>query len=539
MGPHLLLTRAAVAALAIVASTLAMTASPRARAGVPLPEPGLPLGPVLGNLSYHGDLLVGVEGEDTDEFAGRLAEGELLSVRIRVPFSSGLYPALDVVGPDGLARPVDVRSRKLGRDLEIRAWPVPETGIWTVRVRPLLQTFGAYDLRLAVIRARTVRVDVDADDDGTPAVVDVPVHALAGSKLDVRVTARGRGPAPVIEALVGPTGADVRDDAGALAVESAEKRRGRLTLAIDALPAGDGLYVVRVGAPAGHGALAVTASVVSPPRAKGKRKLSKSEPFLDVRKFPIRGVKERSIRLAGRNFASSATVLFGDTPGTEVFVDPSGTFLDVHPPQLVEGSTSRIAVVNPDGQAYERDAYFYYVPTPRLEDLVDRQGATVRGASTAGGRVVRFVGANFQTGVFLTFGASGDVLPQILSETMIEAVVPPGEAGEVEVHLFDAYLHDVQPPFLFEYKAPPTFAASPYTPATALTDGTTIVDIAGDGFGFADEVIFDGEAVPTTWLSPFGLRFTVPATTAGTHRIGVRDRVGTVANGPDLTVTEP
>jgi hypothetical protein len=352
------------------------------------------------------------------------------------------------------------------------------------------------------------------------------------------VTVKAKGAAAAIAALRDPAGGDVLDAAGLPAVESVRKQRGGLSLHAVPLQEGDGAYVLRVTAPAGHDGFEVRASVVSPPRARGRRRLTTAEPWMEPRAFPVRGVQERTLRVRGRGFSTglAPTVLFGDTPGSEVTVDPYGTYLDVRPPRLDGGTLLRVAVVNPDGQAFERADYFYYVPEPRVDDVVDLAGNPVRGASTAGGRAVRVLGANFETGIFVQFGASADVLPQIRSATQMDIVTPSGAAGMVEVHFLDTYSHDVQPPFLFELKVPPTIATtSPYDPASPSGDGTAAVTVTGT-FDLEDVVLFDGQAVPTTWLAPWAVRFTVPATAAGIHAVAVRDRVGTVVTGPALPV---
>ena len=74
----------------------------------------------------------------------------------------------------------------------------------------------------------------------------------------------------------------------------------------------------------------------------------------------------------------------GDTaidgvPGTAVVVTAGGASLQVVPPDGAEGSTVAVAVVNADGQATERAAYFHYARPPVVTNLVRADGSPARG----------------------------------------------------------------------------------------------------------------------------------------------------------------
>ena len=495
------------------------------------------VGPQLGNVTYRGEIRIGPDGDDDDAFAGHLLRGERLSLRIVSPFQSPLFPEIVVVGPDGTPRDVGVRSRgNFGKVLELRNWVVPETGLWTVHVRSQLATQGDYTLRMSIRSRSPERIVVPRDKTGTvPADVDFAFDAIEGARLELRATSRDRT-APQIVALTDPAGATVRDEDSVPVVGAAIARKGRVTLGVEALASGDGTYHAQITAPAGHRGFEATARVIPPARPRGSRRLGPDEPWIAPRLGLLRGVKERTVRIDGRNFSKLVrpVVLFGNAKGTDVSVDPFGNYLDVKPPQLAEGATVRVAVVNPDGQAAERPAFFFYVPTPRVEDITDVTGAAVRGSSTAGGRKVRFKGTGFETGVYVRFGGSQDVLPQILDSGEMELRTPAQPAGTVEIHLLDGFLHDEVVQIAFEYKAPPAIDSPAYTPEIGVSLGS--VDIAGTGFEPTDVVLFDGSPAVTQWLSPFGLRFFVPVATSGQHAVSVIDRIGTVTACPNLTV---
>lgn len=501
-----------------------------------------PLGPGLGDLTYRTQIRTTAQGADADEYAGVLSAGERLSVAVVSPFQSGLLPALEFVGPDGAARRVEVRARVLGKQLEVRDWPVPETGRWTVRVASILGTYGKYSVRFRVRSPAPFRTEVEPDEEGVvPVDTELAFDALPGSRLDLRAEVR-KGPAPQLVSLVGPDGTDVPGVSGPAAGDAVEGPHA-VRLRLNDVGPQCGTYRARFTAPAGHGGFVATAQVTTPRRERGVRRLRADEPYLDPRITPLRGVKDLPVRLTGLHFSAAPppTVLFGDVPGTNVVVDPYGIHLDVTPPELPEGSTVRVAVVNPDGQVFERPGHFYYVPAPVVTDLVSidpvgADGEPVRGASTAGGRRVRLLGSNFQTGIFLRFGGSADVLPILRGDGRMDVTVPAHGAGIVEVHVLDAYLHDAVAPLAFEYKAPPEFAADPYMPATVAGDGTAWVTITGSGFAREDVVLFDGEPTQCVALPPFAIQFRVPVAAPGPHTVAIRDRVDTVTQGPDLTV---
>lgn len=498
-------------------------------------------GPPLGNVRYTAVIQDGPDGADTDDYSGELAAGERLSLRVKAPFRSPLFPLVQVVGPDGASRDVQFLFRKLGRDIELRSWPVDSTGRWTVRVGQRLGTTGEYTAKFSVRSPGATRITVPPDATGsTPADVTLPIEALEGSRVEIRLRGK-RGTMPAVTSLRDVGGADVVDELGGLAVAGAVTKRGSVTLVVPSIAAGSGSYEARLFAPAGHNGFTAQARVVPPKRATGKRRLSAEEPWFESRATAARGVHGRTLRIFGSGFSTTGEVkvLFGGVEGTTLSVESHGVWVDVDPPLLPGDRTYPVEIVNDDSQSYLRPAYFYYVPEPVLEAAVDRDGAPVIGASTEGGRVVRILGSGFQTGIFLRFGQSADVLPRIVSATEIEVTTPAHVEGVVDVRIFDAYLHDGTLPGTFEFKIPPVVGNPPYSPTTASTDGTTVLTVIGSSFQPTDEVLFDGSPLTTTYLGSQFLRVTIPAAAAGTHRIAVRDRVGTIAAAPDITLVAP
>lgn len=415
-----------------------------------------PADAAIGNVTYRAAIRHGQDGSDTDRYSGVLLAGERLSVRVDSPFLSGLYPRIALLGPDGVPRDVDiVRFGRLGRRLEIRDFEATETGRWTVQVTGELDSYGSYSVRFQVKPLPVVRTHVPADTTGAaPADITVPFSGLAASRIKVKASAR-RGPVPAIASLVDSSGNEVLDDRGEPVADSARKLNGRaMTLDVSGAGGSDGDYGVRITAPAGHREFTVTVQAIPVTRPRGVRRHRPDEPWIEPVAFAERGVHDLMLRIEGRNFSHlpQPAVLFDGIPATELDVDPYGTWIRCNPPVLPGGALAGVTVVNPDGQAYSRDGYYYYVPEPRIDDVVDSFDLPVRTGSSAGGTKVRILGAHFETGVYIRFGESEDVIPLIKSSGEITVTTPPHPAGEVSIVLLDGYLHEVVAPVTFTYE---------------------------------------------------------------------------------------
>ena len=502
-------------------------------AGTAVPE--LRTGPQIGNVTYRAEIRTTAEGEDEDTYSGRLARGERLTIKVVSPFQSGLYPAVELLGPDGLPRDVPLRSTRLGKVLEIRSFEVPETGRWTFRIAPILRTYGRYLVKFALRRAPPATVKVRADAVGQDEVVELRVDALEGARLDLRASGKKR--TPEVGAVLDPSGQDVPGADGPAAGD-VSVRHGVVSLKIPAIASGDGAYSAHVRLPAGHRGATLSVRTKAPERPRGSRKLSADEPWIEPRVSAIRGAEGATIRIRGRYlpYAPPPRVLFGEVPGTDVVVDPTETFLDVAAPALPEDALYDVTVVLKDGQSYSRPDYYYAVPTPRITDLLALDGTQVRAFGTGGGRTVQMIGSGYQTGMFIRVGASEDVLPQIRADGRAEFKLPAQPAGPQELRILDTYLHETVAPFLLEYKDPPVIDAAPFNPGSVFALAETAVFLKGSGFEPTDEVLFDGHPVQTIFWNTGFLQFVTPATPPGAYPVTVRDRVGSETVAVDLIV---
>ncbi len=466
--------------------------------------------------------------------------GEELSVVVRSPFQSGLFPKLRLTDPDGVERAIDVKVSPSNKTLRLRRHAIDRTGTWAVTVSPQLGTRGPYSIAFKVRPTPPLVVKGAAVRDGDPVVTTHLVPAVEGWTLDLAMRWARTTTPPTITGLADPAGAPVPGVSAPTALEELVLRR--TSARVDDLPlhAGSGSYAVTVTAPRGSRGYTLSARTTAVDRPKGRRpaRLSADEPYLDPVLEPIPGVESRVVRLTGQNFASGARVVFGDAEAGIASVDGSGLELSVTVPAGVDGSFVRIAVVNPDGQVAERPDHFYYVPPPTLTAVTDAQGNPVLGGSTAGGLRVRLHGTMFRTGQFLRFGSTGaaDIFPVILSDEEMEATTPPHAPGVVTISLYDAYGHEARLDLAFEYKTPPSFGADPYSPPIAPEEGGVQVTLAGTGFDPADEILFDGVRIDSVLVDIGSRRFTPPPGTDGLHQVDVRDRLGTVTRAPDFRI---
>jgi hypothetical protein len=524
--------------------TVAARRAPRARLlAAAILVPGLslgaaalgdtPLDPPLRAGGYDAEIANGPAGPDEDVFSGLLVKGERLTVKVVAPNSSPLVPDLEVTRPDGTLHPEMPKQLRFGKSLKLSNLVVDQTGLWKIRVAPRLGTTGKYRLSTQVKPAPAAVLYVSDAAGGT---FPLPFEALGGSAVSLEL--RGKKGTPDLASLRDPGNAEVLGATGPV-FPLAEVKKSKLTLTVAQLGLGDGTYTADFVVPPGSGPYRATVRVTRPPLARGFATLKPDEPYMDPILDVRLGVENLPLKISGRNFASGCAVWFGDTRVTSGVVDQFGSRIEVVPPPGAPGSTVRVAVVNPDGQAFERPDYFRYVPPLTITDLVDRDGAPVRGAALEGGRFVRILGGNFASGVTARFGGT-EVLPNIRSATEMDCIVPAHAPGIFQVRVLDAYLHDEAGPFDFEYKAKPVVADPPYRVGGVAVpsvpqSGQTDLQLFGTSMSLDDVVTLDGDDVATQY-DPNGpnLVFDVPAGGPAAIKVVIRDRVGTLVPAPDL-----
>jgi hypothetical protein len=504
-----------------------------------------PRGPAIGNNRYAAEILDQDGAPDTDDYVTALRTGEQLSASLLVPHKSGLSPRLQLLDPDGADVTPALRVTAGGRGLQFRAFKATLTGRWTVRISGAGGTQGAYGVAFSIrpLRPQTFRRQHLGNDE--PLFKVHHFNGLDGALLDMRVRWSASGLPVEIRALTDTTGADVLTPEGQKAVGAAvfDNRRRTMTLTGIPLHRGDGEYGVRFRVPQGAAAYDLTIAVNPTDRPKGKKPvvLTSDEPYLDAVAAPLHGRPDALIHLTGHSFSKAPPprVFIGASEAQVASVSADGKLVDVIAPFGVPGTTVSVSVVNPDGQAAVRGAYFYYLQPIAVTDLVDGGGAPVRAGSTRGGRTLRLLGAHFETGQRVRFGDSFAPAVNVVSESEMLVVMPRSPAGTFPATVVDEFGGIATSDFDFLFKTPPTFDAHPYAPSVAAVQSQVFVTIHGREFQSADQLSFAGLPVDSTFVDATTRTFTVPALPAGSYAVTLTDAIGTVEAGPDFAVKPP
>lgn len=503
-----------------------------------------PRGPAFGQNRY-ATRIEGVDGvPDVDDYVTGLRKGETLSVMVAAARHSPLRPKLVLLDPAGNDATPPLKTSRVGTFAAFRSFVIPETGRWTVRISGG-STEGDYTASFAVKPTRPVVLRRQHLGNDQPQFKVHSFPGLDGALLDFRLVWTDRSNAVELRSLADPAGAEVLAPGGKKAIETVatDLKKRSLSLAHLPLHEGDGDYSVRVRTPQGASTYDVTFAVTPQGRPQNRRvvTLDPDEPFLEPVTQPIHGRPGFVLRLDGRHFSASPAprVFFGDEEGGVVSAAPDGTHVDVTVPQGVPGTAVSVAVVNPDGQAAVRGAYFRYLQPIRVTDLLDDAGAPARSGSTRGGRSLRLRGEFLEQGQVVRFGAAVAAVTSVVDANEMIVTTPAAPPGPARVTVTDVFGGVARSEFEFTFKTPPTFDAKPYTPSVAAVGTQVFVTIRGSGFEAADRLSFDGADVPSAFLGPTSRTFTVPALPAGSYAVTLTDSIGTVERGPDFTVKPP
>lgn len=504
-----------------------------------------PRGPGMGTNRYAAEILDHDGAADTDDYVSALRVGEQLTATVSVPRKSTLVPRLQVLDPDGADVTPALRVTAGGKTLQFRSFKATRTGRWTVRVSGFNGTQGAYGVAFAVraVRPLTLRHQHLGNDE--PQFKSHTFQGLDGALLDLRLRWSATGLPVEIRALTDTKGADVLTPDGGKAIAAAVVDTKHRTLTISGVPLhdGDGDYGVRFRVPQGAATYDVTIAVNPTDRPKGKKPvvLSSDEPFLDPVATPLHGRPDATVHLHGHSFSQAPLprVFFGAAESRVTSTSADGKTVDVVVPFGVPGTSTSVAVVNPDGQAAVRGAYFFYLQPIRVTDLVDDGGAPVRAASAHGGRTLHLLGSHFEEGQHVRFGDADAFVTGVVSESEMLIVTPRTPAGTFPVTVIDEFGGVATSDFQVLFKTPPTFDVHPYTPSVAAVQSQVFVTIHGKDFEEADQLSFAGAPVESAFVTPTTRTFTVPALAAGKYAVTLTDSIGTVETGPDFTVKPP
>ncbi|MFZ0250357.1 MAG: IPT/TIG domain-containing protein [Acidimicrobiales bacterium] len=244
---------------------------------------------------------------------------------------------------------------------------------------------------------------------------------------------------------------------------------------------------------------------------------------------PITGPADTAtvVTITGNDFSPGDTVAFGSMPATDVVVWGS-TVVTADAPTTLDGGAN-VTVTNAVGSS------------PVVVDAQFAAGApTVTGISPAagpaeGGGIVTVTGDGFVAGTTVAFGGVAADGVTVTSPTTLDAGVPAGGSGSVDVTVSTPQgTSATSTADLYAYGVP---VVTSVTPDTATVAGGTAVTIAGSGF--VPGVLVSFGSVPGTEVSVnstgTSLQVTSPAGEAGSVDITVTSPAGTsVASINDL-----
>ena len=231
-----------------------------------------------------------------------------------------------------------------------------------------------------------------------------------------------------------------------------------------------------------------------------------------------------AITITGTNFASGATVTFGGASATNVMVVNSTTITATTPAGGAGAVT--VTVTNPGGQSGSLGSAFTYLAPPTVNSVSPNNGPT------AGGTAVTITGANFASGVTVTFGGTPATNVVVVNSTTITATTPAGGAGAVAITVTNPGGQSGSLGSAFTYLAPPT--VSSVSPNNGPTSGGTAVTITGANFASGATVTFGGTpATNVVVANSTTITATTPAGSAGavTVTVTVSGQSGSLTSG--------
>ncbi|MGA4731946.1 IPT/TIG domain-containing protein [Micromonospora taraxaci] len=241
-----------------------------------------------------------------------------------------------------------------------------------------------------------------------------------------------------------------------------------------------------------------------------------------------------AVTITGTGLTGATGVTFGDTPGTNLVVDPSGTSLTVVTPPGQVGPVD-VTVLIPGANATAPNGFTYVAAPPTTTSITPNAGPQ------SGGQTVTITGTGFVPGdTTVTFdGAPATNVTVNPNGTSLTAVTPPGAVGPAVVVVSTG--GGTAAPLDYTYLPDGSGATvTGLTPTTGPTSGGTTVTITGTGFTGTTGVTFDGVPGTGFTVNPAGTTITVvtPPNTAGPADVRLVFPAGTAA-APPFTYVAP
>ncbi|NJL14758.1 MAG: hypothetical protein HC913_18335 [Microscillaceae bacterium] len=365
-------------------------------------------------------------------------------------------------------------------------------------------------------------VDYDFSPDGTSLTFNIPANATSGL---ITIVAAGGTVVSATPLTVQPTIAGfvpVRGAAGATVTISGANFTGTTTVSFNGTPAASFTFVnattltAIVPGAATDGPISVTTP-------GGVATSAASFDFVPAPTIstvnPNNALVGAVITITGTNFLpGETTVNFNGANAPTVNVAPDGLSLTVTVPA---GATSGlVSVVTPGGAVSEN--FTVTPPAPAILSFDPPQGVE--------GTVVNLTGTNLGTTTEVRF--NGVAATNItITNTTVSAVVPIGATTGFITLVTNSGTATTDPAvFTVIPPAPPLITG--FTPANGPVG--TVVNINGDNFTNAIEVLFNGVPAVYTVVNDGRISATVPNTTTGF--ISVRTSGGTVVSNQAFVV---
>jgi hypothetical protein len=145
--------------------------------------------------------------------------------------------------------------------------------------------------------------------------------------------------------------------------------------------------------------------------------------------------------------------------------------------------------------------------------------------SSTGGEPIAMSGTGFPPDVIVTIGGKPLIDMEVINDTVISGIIPPGTPGEHDFVIMSASapMSDFfyRTTFLYPSPVPPTIAA--ITPNRGPLTGGQIATIVGSGFIPGVSVVIDGVEADVTAFTSTHITFTTPPHTEGAKFVLVRN----------------
>ena len=227
------------------------------------------------------------------------------------------------------------------------------------------------------------------------------------------------------------------------------------------------------------------------------------------------------VSIYGSDLGAATAVDFGASAAT--ILDASYFQIDVLSPAGAVGATVDVTVVSPGGTSSigTQDQFSYFQAAPVVTGVNSPTGAA------AGGETVTITGTDLDGATEVDFGGvAGTIVAASDTPTQIQAIVPPGTEGTVDVTVTTSIgMSSTSSSDEFTGVAPP--AVNGLNTLAGLTSGGTYVTIAGTDFTGATAIDFGSTAGSIVFNGGSYILAKSPAHSAGNIDITVVTPFGT------------